>query len=149
SSPSWPWTSRCSRRSPKKSGDRRRAAAGRAPPPGALRRLGAPRLPRAGPAALDAAAATEEGQGGRGPAGGADAGAGAQAPALRLPADLGLAAARGLARQPQAGSPPLEAAGAESAAETAEEAAAGEQRQQLRAAAGRAQGPRLGVGLPA
>src|SRR5207302_8530799 len=109
---------RCSRRSPKNRGDRRPAAAGGAPPPGALRRLPAPRLPRAGAAALDAAAAAEEGHRGGRAAGGAGAGTGEEAPALRLPADLGLAAAGGLARQPQAGSQALAAAGAESAAKT-------------------------------
>src|SRR5262249_19090362 len=103
----YPWTSSCSRRSPQKSGDRPTAAAGRVLPPGAVRCLRAPGLPRAGAAALDAAAAAEESHRGGRTAGGADVGVGEAAPALRLPAYLGVAAAGGLARQPQAGPPDL------------------------------------------
>src|SRR5204863_2782419 len=114
-----------------------------------LRRLRASGLPRPGSAPLGATARAQEGQGGGGAVAGADAGAGQAAPALRLPADRRVAAAGGLAGQPQAGLSALEAAGAESAQETAEEAAARVERQQLRAPAGGAQGPRLGVGLPA
>ncbi len=54
-----------------------------------------------------------------------------QHPRLRLPADLGVAAAGGLAGQPQAGLPAVAAAGAESAAESAEKAAVGPERQQF------------------
>src|ERR1700736_4680273 len=84
--PSWPWTSRCSRRSPKKSGERRPAPAGRAPAPGDVRRLRAQRRPRAGAAALHAEAAAPKSHGARGASGGADAGTGAAPAALRLPA---------------------------------------------------------------
>src|SRR5262245_22920336 len=75
--------------------------------------------------------------------------AGEEASALRPPVDLGRAAAGGLAVDPPAGVPALAATRAECAPEAAEKAAVGQQRQQLRAAASGAQGPRLGVGLPA
>src|SRR5262249_42292316 len=143
---SWPWTGRCSRTSPKKSRDRRPAAPGRSAPARRLRGLAASRLPGAGPAALEPEAEDQDPRGGKA-VGGADAGVGGEAPALRLPADLGVAAPRGLAGQPQARLAAVASRGPESPQEAAEEASAGQQRQQLRAASGGAQGPRLGLGL--
>ena len=55
----------------------------------------------------------------------------------------------GLAGQPQAGAPAVAAAGAESAAENSGKSGGWGERERLRAAAGGAQGPRLGLGLHA
>ena len=93
-------------------------------------------------AALPAAAA-----GVRAAAGGADAGVGAGASALRLSADLGVVATGGLASEPQADPSAVASGRAESAAKTAEKAALGPQCQRLCPTAGGAQGPRVGVGL--
>ena len=61
--------------------------------------------------------------------------------------DLGVAATGGLAGEPQADLSTVASGRAESAAKTAEKAAFGAQRQQLRPSQGGAQGPRMDVGL--
>src|SRR5262245_1460224 len=145
-SPTWPWSSRCSRRSPKKSGEPHAASPGRPTTAASLRGLAASRLPCSGPAAFDPKTEDED-PGGRKAVGEANAGVGGATPTLRLPADLGVAASRGLAGQSQADLAVVASRGAESPQQTAEEASASQQCQQLCASAGGAQEPRLGVGL--
>ena len=124
-SPSYLSTSRCSRRSPKKSGDCQAAPSGRAPPPGDLQGLSAPRLPCHGSSASDPEADAEKSHGKGAKNGGPHAGVGWQASTLRLPQNLGVAASGRLACQPQARLSSVAAARLESAQKTAEKASFG------------------------